>query len=180
MKRTEDVKLSPDETKRLAYGCGVICIAIAVLCLAIGIAKWRPLIEIYRPSHPFGLTLVELAAWFAVTAWLCFRPPFNGMILMVGGIAAAIVLANLNGRASVEHEPWPVALGPLVFSAGGLMMILVAKISTDTQFRRPFWQEAWPGVALLIAGGLAAGVLHTELPLERAWVPPAAVPAEAG
>ncbi len=180
MGKSDDINLSARETKQVARGTGWVSIVLAVLCLMIGIATWRPLVEIYQQRDPWGITLVELALWFAIAAWLCFVPPYNGILLVVGGIGAAILLGNANSLARDHQAAWPVAVGALVFSAGGLLMMVVAKISGQEHFRRPYWQEAWPGVVLVVLGGIAALVLSVALPEPPVWLPPGVVPAEAG
>jgi hypothetical protein len=179
-RRDPDIHLSADESKKLAYGAGKVSIVIAVLCFLLMGALWQPVSAIYGASHPWSFTLLELGVWFSVTAWLCFKPPFNGIILLLGGVVVLLILWNANGAAHTYQQPWPVAAGALSFTVGGLFMMLVAKISTETHWRLPYWQEAWPGVVLVVAGLIAAGILLVALPKAPLWLPGGVVPAESG
>lgn len=168
--------MTPDETIRFARTFFWASCVLVVGCLALVPLTWP--IEIYRKSHPWGLTLLELAAWFAFTAWLCRRPPYHGLLTMLAGLPVGLIVHWANGEAVDAQVPFPIALGALVFTAGGLLIMLVSHISTDTQFRRPYWEEAMPGLVLAIAGVVAAIVLATQLPDPPPAYIPAAVPAE--
>lgn len=179
MARQRDVTLGPDETRRLARSCGRVSVVLAALCLVISVATWRPLATVYSTAHPWHLTCLELAVWFAITAWLCFRPPFHGILLVVGGFLVAFVLSSTNSESATQHAAWPVALGPLAFTAGGLLVMMVSKISTEKHHRRSYWQEARPGVALVLVGVAGVAILFAVLPPPPVWVPPQVIPGEA-
>jgi len=180
MARDPEVKLGPDATKKLAHNVGRVSFVVAVICVVVAIATWRPLAAVYGASHPWHITGLELAVWFAITTWLCFVPPFHGVLLWVAGLVAGFALAQVNGLAASEHAAWPVALGPLAFVAGGLLVMVVSKISTEKHFRRPYWQEAWPGIAFAVVGLAGVAILFAVLPPPPVWVPPQIIPGEAG
>jgi hypothetical protein len=170
----DDVTLSASETSKLAHGTSKVCIVISLVCFVVTVALWSS--DIYR--HPHTVTVLELGVWFAITAWLCLVPPYHGIVLTIGGVGALILWGYAHDLAPSYRAPWPFALGALVFSAGGLFLMVVAKISTEKHHRRSYWQEAWPGAVLVVAGGLAALVLNFALPDAPEWIPPLVVPAE--
>jgi hypothetical protein len=177
--REPEIRMTPNESKRLARQTGIASIVLAVACFAIVLATWRPFVAVYGASHPWGITCLELGIWFAIAAWLCFVPPFHGILLVVGGLGALLLLWNANSAASSQQAPWPIALGALAFTAGGLLVMLTSKISTEKHFRRPYWHEAWPGAVLALAGLVGAAILLVVLPVPPLRLPAGVIPAEA-
>lgn len=139
-------------------------------------------VAVQWPIHPYvsswGVTFLEIAVWFSYTAWLCRRPPYHGLMTFLFGLFVWIAFKFANAAAAYEQAAWPVAIGLFAFTALGLLIMLVAKISTDTQFRRPYWEEAMPGLVLVIASVIAVVVVATQLPGPPPVYLPAAVPAE--
>jgi hypothetical protein len=155
--------------------------AIGLIFLIGGIVRWESVDRaLALGERPTGLMFVLCGAWSLVSALTTVPKPYNGLLLVLGTLLAVPVMSHQAEEAADLHSYGPLALGLGMFALGGAMLMLTAKISTETRDRRPWLQEAWPGIVLLVSSLAVMAIVATMTVPRIHYVPPTMLPAERG
>ncbi len=155
--------------------------ALGLILLVGGVMRWDPVDRaLALGERPTGLMFVLCGAWALVSALTTVPRPYNGLLLIAGTLLAVPVMSHQAEEAARLHSYGPLALGLGMFALGGAMLMLMAKISTETKDRRPWLQEAWPGIVLLVASLAVMAIVATRAVPRIHYVPPTMLPAERG